>query len=150
MDICDFISVTFIWHIESLGTYFWYIGNIRTDIFLQCTVFEQLLIDQVWQHYSACCADFCCLLSASIFISKWNTEQFVAARTAFTMSEFETWLNNQLRLLNTDEGVFGAYIIGILEGEEESKEEKIEALEGILSETGVSSNNIQRLTPRDI
>ncbi|XP_034474252.1 coiled-coil domain-containing protein 43 [Drosophila innubila] len=59
------------------------------------------------------------------------------------MSEFETWLNNQLRLLNTDEGVFGAYIIGILEGEEETKEEKIEALEGILSETG--SSNIEEL-----
>ncbi|KAL7740525.1 hypothetical protein ACLKA6_012297 [Drosophila palustris] len=59
------------------------------------------------------------------------------------MSEFETWLNNQLKLLNTDEGVFGAYIIGILEGEEETKEEKIEALEGILSETG--SANIEEL-----
>ncbi|KAH8392387.1 hypothetical protein KR215_007123, partial [Drosophila sulfurigaster] len=59
------------------------------------------------------------------------------------MSEFETWLNTQLRLLNTDESVFGAYIIGILEGEEESQEEKIEALEGILSETG--SANIEEL-----
>lgn len=54
------------------------------------------------------------------------------------MSEFQTWLNDQLRLLNTDESVFGAYIIGILEGEEETQDEKIEALEGILSGTGVS------------
>ncbi|EDW63263.1 coiled-coil domain-containing protein 43 [Drosophila virilis] len=59
------------------------------------------------------------------------------------MSEFQTWLNDQLRLLNTDESVFGAYIIGILEGEEETQDEKIEALEGILSGTGAS--NIEEL-----
>ncbi|EDV99033.1 coiled-coil domain-containing protein 43 [Drosophila grimshawi] len=52
------------------------------------------------------------------------------------MGDFQTWLNDQLRQLNTDESVFGAYIIGILEGEEETQDEKIEALEGILSGTG--------------
>ncbi|EDW37418.1 GL25537 [Drosophila persimilis] len=56
--------------------------------------------------------------------------------------EFQGWLNEQLRQLNTDEGVFGSYIVGILEGEE-SDEEKAEGLEGILSETG--SANIDDL-----
>ncbi|XP_017121292.1 coiled-coil domain-containing protein 43 [Drosophila elegans] len=50
--------------------------------------------------------------------------------------EFQSWLNEQLRKLNTDESIFGSYIIGILEGDEETTDEKTEALEGILSETG--------------
>ncbi|XP_055298807.1 coiled-coil domain-containing protein 43 [Sitodiplosis mosellana] len=45
---------------------------------------------------------------------------------------FNKWLNNKLKSLNTDETVFGSYILGILEGDE-SKDEKREALEGILS-----------------
>ncbi|XP_071453891.1 coiled-coil domain-containing protein 43 [Hetaerina americana] len=47
--------------------------------------------------------------------------------------DFECWLNGKLRALNTDEGVFGTYIKGILEGEE-TLDDKTEALEGILSE----------------
>lgn len=62
----------------------------------------------------------------------------IAAHFAFKMSEFEAWLGDQLRQINTDESVFGQYIIGILEGDEETQEEKVEALEGILSDTGVS------------
>lgn len=58
------------------------------------------------------------------------------------MSEFEAWLGDQLRQINTDESVFGQYIIGILEGDEETQEEKVEALEGILSDTGVSWRSI--------
>ena len=46
---------------------------------------------------------------------------------------FLTWLNAKLKELNTDESVFGSYILGILDGDE-SEEEKREALEGILSE----------------
>lgn len=46
---------------------------------------------------------------------------------------FSVWLNDKLQKLNTDETVFGSYITGILEGDE-SHEEKVEALEGILSE----------------
>ncbi|XP_017095658.2 coiled-coil domain-containing protein 43 [Drosophila bipectinata] len=56
--------------------------------------------------------------------------------------KFVSWLNEQLRQLNMDEGVFGSYIVGILEGDE-TTEEKTEALEGILSETG--SSNIDEL-----
>eukprot|EP00099_Drosophila_melanogaster_P018247 NP_609277.1 uncharacterized protein Dmel_CG9586, isoform B [Drosophila melanogaster] len=56
--------------------------------------------------------------------------------------DFQSWLNEQLRKLNTDENVFGSYIIGILEGDE-TTDEKTEALEGILSETG--SANIDEL-----
>lgn len=47
--------------------------------------------------------------------------------------DFECWLSGKLRALNTDEGVFGTYIKGILEGEE-TLDDKTEALEGILSE----------------
>lgn len=45
--------------------------------------------------------------------------------------DFESWLSCKLKALNTDEGVFGSYITGILDGEE-TLEEKNEALEGIL------------------
>lgn len=51
--------------------------------------------------------------------------------------EFKKWLNQKLRELDTDESVFGSYIMGILEGEETS-DEKREALEGILSAIIVS------------
>lgn len=49
------------------------------------------------------------------------------------MDQFVAWLNGKLREFNTDEGIFGSYITGILEGDETS-EEKTEALEGILAE----------------
>ncbi|KAI8115206.1 hypothetical protein FF38_01676 [Lucilia cuprina] len=55
-------------------------------------------------------------------------------------SNFATWLNLKLQELNTDESVFGSYILGILEGDE-TYEEKHEALEGILSE--ILSDNIE-------
>lgn len=47
--------------------------------------------------------------------------------------DFEPWLSLKLKELNTDEGVFGSYIKGILEGDE-SLDEKTEALEEILTE----------------
>uniref|UniRef100_A0A1B6DHY5 Coiled-coil domain-containing protein 43 n=1 Tax=Clastoptera arizonana TaxID=38151 RepID=A0A1B6DHY5_9HEMI len=53
--------------------------------------------------------------------------------------DFETWLSLKLRELKTDEGVFGHYIKGILEGEE-NLDEKTEALEGILVE--ITENDI--------
>lgn len=49
------------------------------------------------------------------------------------VDEFSIWLGKKLTELNTDESVFGSYIKGILD-EDESSEEKIEALQGILSE----------------
>uniref|UniRef100_A0A0A9WLH8 Coiled-coil domain-containing protein 43 n=3 Tax=Lygus hesperus TaxID=30085 RepID=A0A0A9WLH8_LYGHE len=54
-------------------------------------------------------------------------------------SSFDSWLTLKLRSLNTDEGVFGSYITGILTGDE-SLEEKTEALEGIISE--ITENDI--------
>lgn len=45
---------------------------------------------------------------------------------------FNKWLTAKLKSLNTDESVFGSYILGILEGDE-STDEKHEALEGVLS-----------------
>ncbi|XP_061604700.1 coiled-coil domain-containing protein 43 [Phyllopteryx taeniolatus] len=46
--------------------------------------------------------------------------------------EFESWLNERLDALEVDREVYGAYILGVLQ-EEESDEEKSEALQGILS-----------------
>jgi hypothetical protein len=44
--------------------------------------------------------------------------------------EFKTWLNSKLKQLKIDESVFGAYIISILEEEDE----KYTALEGLFEE----------------
>ncbi|KAM9746383.1 coiled-coil domain-containing protein 43 isoform 1-T1 [Menidia menidia] len=46
--------------------------------------------------------------------------------------EFESWLNDRLDSLEVDRDVYGAYILGILQ-EEENDEEKEDALQGILS-----------------
>uniref|UniRef100_A0A8C8H3N5 Coiled-coil domain-containing protein 43 n=1 Tax=Oncorhynchus tshawytscha TaxID=74940 RepID=A0A8C8H3N5_ONCTS len=46
--------------------------------------------------------------------------------------EFEKWLDDRLDSLEVDQEVYGAYILGILQ-EEESDEEKEDALLGILS-----------------
>lgn len=54
--------------------------------------------------------------------------------------DFDSWLSLKLLALNIDEGVFGSYIKGILDGDE-SLEDKTEALEGILSE--ITENGIR-------
>ncbi|TKS92194.1 Coiled-coil domain-containing protein 43 [Collichthys lucidus] len=46
--------------------------------------------------------------------------------------EFESWLHDRLDSLEVDREVYGAYILGVLQ-EEESDEEKEDALQGILS-----------------
>ncbi|XP_069166554.1 coiled-coil domain-containing protein 43 [Procambarus clarkii] len=56
--------------------------------------------------------------------------------------DFDTWLKNTLVLLNTDDEVFSPYIKGILEGDENA-EEKLEALQGILTE--ITENGIDDL-----
>lgn len=56
---------------------------------------------------------------------------------AVAASSFDAWLSRKLQALNTDEGVFGTYIKGILEGDE-SEDEKTEALESILAGITVS------------
>lgn len=52
--------------------------------------------------------------------------------------EFESWLNDRLDSLEVDREVYGAYILGVLQ-EEESDEEKEDALQGILSAFLVSN-----------
>lgn len=64
-------------------------------------------------------------------VSSWQRLQPKMA--ASTVLDFDKWLSVKLKSLNTDESIFGDYIKGILEGEE-SQDEKIEALEGILVE----------------
>ncbi|XP_043474888.1 coiled-coil domain-containing protein 43 [Leptopilina heterotoma] len=58
---------------------------------------------------------------------------------AVAVNSFDSWLSEKLQALNTDEGVFGSYIKGILEGDE-TEDEKTEALEGILA--GITEENI--------
>ena len=55
--------------------------------------------------------------------------------------EFDQWLSVKLKSVNIDEVVFGDYIKGILEGEE-SQDEKVEALEGILADIPVSLKTV--------
>ena len=50
------------------------------------------------------------------------------------MTQFEEWLTMKLQELNTDETVFLPYIVGILEGDEETEEEKKEGIVGLLSD----------------
>ncbi|XP_003396079.1 coiled-coil domain-containing protein 43 [Bombus affinis] len=61
---------------------------------------------------------------------------------AVATNSFDTWLSKKLQALNTDEGVFGSYIKGILEGDE-TEDEKTEALEVILA--GITDDNISKL-----
>ncbi|KAG7492329.1 hypothetical protein MATL_G00013070 [Megalops atlanticus] len=46
--------------------------------------------------------------------------------------EFESWLNSRLDSLGVDRDVYGTYILGVLQ-EEETDDEKTDALQGILS-----------------
>lgn len=52
--------------------------------------------------------------------------------------EFENWLNDRLDSLEVDREVYGAYILGVLQ-EEENEDEKKDALQGILSAFLVSA-----------
>lgn len=58
--------------------------------------------------------------------------------------QFTEWLNKKLRELNTDENVFGEYIISILE-DAETADERQDGLEGILSEMIVSTNSLKTI-----
>lgn len=63
---------------------------------------------------------------------------------AAIVDDFSIWLGNKLQALNTDEGVFGSYITGILDGDE-TLEEKMDALEGILSDFVVSKTHTKHI-----
>lgn len=52
---------------------------------------------------------------------------------------FGSWLDGRLESLGVDRAVYGAYILGVLQEEEE--EEKLDALQGILSAFLVRSPN---------
>lgn len=51
--------------------------------------------------------------------------------------DFRVWLSDRLKRLNLDEEVLGEYIAGILDSDDSSEEEKVEALRGILEGTMV-------------
>ena len=59
------------------------------------------------------------------------------------MTEFESWLSGKLKALNMDESVFQPYIISILEGEEESEEEKREGITGLLADALDNEDDIE-------
>ncbi|RZC37554.1 coiled-coil domain-containing protein 43 [Asbolus verrucosus] len=63
---------------------------------------------------------------------------------ATAMEDFSSWLNRTLEELNTDESVFGSYIQSILDSDE-SSEEKMEALQGILSEIIQNDDEINKI-----
>ncbi|KAK7940585.1 hypothetical protein WMY93_003911 [Mugilogobius chulae] len=54
------------------------------------------------------------------------------AAPSSSTGEFESWLNERLDSLEVDREVYGAYILGVLQ-EEENDEEKEDALQGIMS-----------------
>jgi len=62
---------------------------------------------------------------------RWKVTGNMAADSV----DFDTWISEKFVALNTDEAVFGPYVKSIVEGDE-TLEEKIEALDGILSELG--------------
>ena len=72
-------------------------------------------------------------ISVSILEIWQHLDLTMAATTLEEAPDFDTWLSFKLKSLDTDDDVFGSYIKGILEGEE-SQDEKIEAIEGILGE----------------
>lgn len=55
-------------------------------------------------------------------------------------SGFGSWLDGRLEALGVDQAIYGAYILGVLQEEEE--EEKLDALQGILSAFLVRSPDI--------
>lgn len=65
----------------------------------------------------------------------------------FSAGEFEKWLDERLESLGADREVYGAYILGVLQ-EEESDEEKSDALNGILSAFVVGSRRDSRAPTR--
>jgi len=73
----------------------------------------------------------------------------MAVSTLPEAPDFDTWLTFKLKSLDTDETVFGSYIKGILEGEE-SQDEKIEAIEGLLAEIAPSDDATQKDVCKEI
>ncbi|XP_076853177.1 coiled-coil domain-containing protein 43 [Brachyhypopomus gauderio] len=59
-------------------------------------------------------------------------QQAKMAAPELNTGEFENWLNDRLDNLEVDREVYGAYILGVLQ-EEENDDEKRDALQGILS-----------------
>lgn len=65
----------------------------------------------------------------------------------FSAGEFEKWLNELLDGFGADREVYGVYILGVLQ-EEETDEEKSDALNGILSAFVVGTRRASRAPTR--
>lgn len=70
----------------------------------------------------------------------WLHSSFIS-KMAASMPDtgFATWISAKLQSLNVDDEVFGTYITSILDEEETSREEKTEAIAGILEEIEVTN-----------
>ena len=55
-----------------------------------------------------------------------------------TSYDFEDWLSKRLKDINIDDEVFGSYILGVVDTDDSTEEDKMETLTGILSEITVS------------
>ncbi|XP_022083387.1 coiled-coil domain-containing protein 43-like [Acanthaster planci] len=51
-----------------------------------------------------------------------------------SVSEFEDWLSKRLKEINIDDEVFGSYILGVVDTDDSTDEDKMETLMGILTE----------------
>ncbi|XP_038052155.1 coiled-coil domain-containing protein 43-like [Patiria miniata] len=58
----------------------------------------------------------------------------MAAAAMCTASDFEDWLSKRLKNINIDDEVFGSYILGVVDTDDSTDEDKMETLMGILSE----------------
>lgn len=70
----------------------------------------------------------------------------IQTKMATALEDFSSWLSRTLQELNTDESVFGSYILSIVDSDE-SPDEQNEALQGILSEIIENVSIVFTLSP---
>lgn len=77
-------------------------------------------------------------------INRWiRGPWFLSSVMAAASTAFESWLCSRLQQLELDEEVFSGYITGILDQEDTSAEDNVEALVEILGEATVRCSHIQ-------
>ena len=82
-------------------------------------------------------------MSGDVVINKFDDKHLNIYR-AIIMTEFESWLSKKLQDLKTDEGVFLPYIISILEGGDETEEEKKDGITGLLADVLDNEDDIEK------
>ena len=82
-------------------------------------------------------------MSGDVVINKFDDKHLNIYR-AIIMTEFESWLSKKLQDLKTDEGVFLPYIISILEGGDETEEDKKDGITGLLADVLDNEDDIEK------